>query len=206
MSGASRRFQRGLSLVEMLVACSLLLLALTLGFGLLEPSLRHSRSGLEQVDRLQTASRIRRNLQKDFATTVPSGVSYHTGSTSMLLAVHPLGTVTANGQQAWAPEVMVYAWDEQDKTLRKTHWKQADSTLAVGTLTMRPREFTQSEMQAMSGEGGHFTQVLALDLKSLELEWHQSVEKALPLKVSYTLEAQTKEKNFSFETYFPQSL
>lgn len=107
--------ERGLTLVETLIAASLALLVLGLVTQLMVNSFRISGKGAVRVDLQQRAMTLTSKLERDLRQSPSGALGFRFDSTPALLSIHPRRNDT--GTVAWLGEVYLYSWS--DNVLRR---------------------------------------------------------------------------------------
>ncbi len=203
----SERALLGLTLIEVLIAASLLLLALSLLTTLVVPSIRYSADGLTQIDLQRSADSLRRHLTRDLLESVPAGVSFAGNAEQTRVAIHPLGEISASGQQVWKDEIILFGWDAEEARLRRSLWTQGTGQFPVPGLLVRAQTFTFGDLESLWSDQTRFDRIMAENLVGFELNWHGENPQSLPLRVRLVfLTPRGLTSEYSFERYLPQSL
>ncbi len=114
---------RAFTLTEILVAATLLLLALGLAFGYLIPAARAAGRLRIRSHLQQTAVVALRDITSGATTTSPRGFSWASGPGTVALAFNPVdGIQTADAALRWSEVYDITWWRQSDHTLRKRRW------------------------------------------------------------------------------------
>jgi hypothetical protein len=125
------RKQRGLTVIEALIAVLLASLLFSLVFQLIVPVFRRTSERSVRVEIQQKAAITMTKLVNDLQSTSISGVSIGPEASpteASALALHPLLDIDADGNRVYNPFFLVYAYDPTQNSLYR--WK-SDGT-AVG--------------------------------------------------------------------------
>ncbi len=109
--------RRGFSLLEIMMAASLLLLLLALVVQIIVPMGKGSVRGAQQVELQQLAAMTVQRLARELETAGPGGISYLPGD-PVILALHRLVDVGGDGSQIYSDQVDLYWWSPRDRVLR----------------------------------------------------------------------------------------
>ena len=110
---AARRKGSGLTLVEVLVACTLGLVVLTLMVQSLIPTMLASRKAADRVDLHQRATLLGERIATDLRQSARSAVGVFPSSGRLQVSVHP--RQTDSGTVAWQNLLRVYDWSQSNQ-------------------------------------------------------------------------------------------
>lgn len=127
-----------MTLVELLVASVLALVALGVLISVLLPSLRSSKKIGKRVELQQVATLTLSRLARQLDSTVGTGVAIWGDSFS----IHPMGGVSGDGQQFFEDYLLVYSWNADEKTLDFREWK--DSSVLINGPYAPPPDVLQA--------------------------------------------------------------
>lgn len=132
--------RRAFSLLETLVACALMGIALLIVGQLLNAQLRISRRGQEQMALQHEQVWLRESLRRDLFRTSGLGISLEANSLS--LAIQPLVDVGPDGSAIYATgELLLYRWTSAGR-LERHHWSsQPPLTLSSPALHLSPADW-----------------------------------------------------------------
>lgn len=116
-SAAFARGGRGFSLLEIMMAASLLLLLLALVVQIIVPMGKGSVRGAQQVELQQLAAMTLQRLTRDLEMAGPGGIACQPGD-PVVLALHRLMDVGGDGSQIYSDQVDLYWWSPRDRVLR----------------------------------------------------------------------------------------
>ncbi len=120
--------RKGFSLIEILVACVLLILILTLIFQVVIPMGRGTVRGSQQMELQQVGTNAINKLADDLQKAPPAGITRipatgpPPGNTPLLLSIQPLSGVDSIGQQVWSEQLIIYWWYPGSQELRRMTW------------------------------------------------------------------------------------
>lgn len=117
---------KGYTLVEILIASTLMLLLLALTFQVIVPTFRTTSERSARVELEQVAALAVNRVVADLESTAPSGVGLllaltPTDPTGMV--VHPLLNVDASGGQVWDDKLVVVYFDPGLRRLTRWVWE-----------------------------------------------------------------------------------
>lgn len=114
--------KKGYTLLEILVACGLLILVFVLAFGYLLPATKaagryRTRNHLQQVAMVAI-----RTIEEAAATTAPGGFSW-SFSSPVAIAFNPVDRLQpTNAVLVWSANYQMFWWDEAKESLKETRW------------------------------------------------------------------------------------
>ncbi len=152
---SKRRRPDGFTLVEILLAGSLLLVLVVLAAEVLLPMARGSRRASEQIHLQQLAQLSLERISNDLACAPLEGVtlvSLPGGGNA--LSVQRLADVTAQGDQLWKDSLSVYWLDPLTSRLCWREWPPAPPTVGSHPFVPdAPYQPSSSELQQVVGAG-----------------------------------------------------
>lgn len=155
------RDRRGLTLFEILVAASLLLVVLGVMVSVLVPALRASVKGSNQSELQQLAAVTLDRLLGDLERTPPTGTMLPDGGSPVVLGLHPLAGVAPDGSQLWNEEIVVYHWDEAAGTITRETWPPQPPVLGRAVSNAGATRFPADELRRIAAETGGTERILA---------------------------------------------
>ncbi len=114
--------RRGWTLVEVLVAASLLVLGLSVLTAVLVPALESSRTGSQLAQLQQQAALIVEWVASDLAATPPAGFRAQPIPEGLVLALHPVSDITSSSTLTWSDQAVLYSWDFENRSLLRKRW------------------------------------------------------------------------------------
>lgn len=162
--------KRGFSLIEVLVAASLLLLVVTLIAQLLVPSLHLSVRGTERSSLQQTGSLAMARLSEDLLTTNLAAVSWadSVAGSPAVLALQPMDSPSPQGRPAYRNALISYTWLPAATELRREVWNPPPASW--GLVTQAPTRLARvTLMQIPSTTLPYERRILSRDAVLLEL-------------------------------------
>lgn len=181
--------ERGFTFTEILVASTLLLLALGLVLGYLLPAASAAGRLRVRSHLQQTAVVVLRDIVAGAATTSPRGFSWSFGPPTVTLAFNPVERVQpADAALRWSDVYDLIWWNPTDHTLRKKRWppgppspSEAERT-SIRAKRLSPERLT--EIVAGEPQG----RILARGVKRFKVS-HAGAEGALtqPITVELTM-------------------
>lgn len=124
MLGA-RRFQTGLSLIEVMVASVLSLVTLSVLISVLIPTLRSSKRISNRVELQQIATLTLSRIARDLDSSASGAISMSRHS----LCIHPIQSVASDGAQVYSESVLLYSWEQTERLLLFRKWR--DSSISI---------------------------------------------------------------------------
>lgn len=186
--------RRGFTLTEVMVASSLLLLALGLALGYLLPAVRAAGRLRARSHLQQSAVVALREIAAGAATTSPRGFSWSFAPT-VALAFNPVDEVQlADAALRWSDHYDIIWWSQSDHTLRKRRWPPGPPSPSEleGTSIRAKRLSPERIAEILSGEPQG--RILARGVKRFKLS-HGGTEGALiqPITVELSLVEEGRE-------------
>jgi hypothetical protein len=135
--------RKGLTLLELTISATLILLVLGLGASFLLPLLRMQVKGAERAELQQRASVLTEELRRDLSQSNAAGVSLFQQGGEMMLAVHLCENVAQDGTLVWKDRLSVHHWSRSTGRWTRGQWvdpqrkwlrANAPTRLAEGTL------------------------------------------------------------------------
>lgn len=120
--------RRGFSLIEILIACVLLILILGLILEVVVPMGRGTVRGSQQIELQQIGSTVLNRICEDLETAATAGITRYpatgipAGNQTLLLSIQPLTGVDSAGQQTWSESLILYWWKPQNGKLYRMTW------------------------------------------------------------------------------------
>lgn len=150
-------------MAEVLLSVAVLAIALQLGVDVLFPTIRLADRETRRAQNGQNGLLCITRLETDFQRATADSIQFSAGDQESLIVLRQLDNVTADGQQVWADELVLYWW--HSKTLKRATLKAQSS---------RPRYFNQTEMAALRDSVSSWRQVCD-SLQSLEISLQGSL-------------------------------
>ena len=131
---------RAFTLLEVLLAATLSLLALTLLVQILIPLLHSFAWTSARAELLQATSLASRYLVGDVQRSPMRGLVLPTPAHPGLLSVHGVSDLTDTGRAVWAPQLIVYRWEPAQRSLTRKVWPPGPPNLPAlsATTPLRP--------------------------------------------------------------------
>lgn len=181
--------RNGFTLVEMLVAFTLVVLLFGLFIQFLVPALRKSASTSVKAQRQQRATLSLRKLVTEMERTTVAGISVLEDPPTV--AVHPIVDVTQNSRRVYADHVVVYQYDRAGQRILRGEWKSGSSP-----NTMVPKRLTQDELTKATLFFTREPVAVARDISDLDFV-HQGTKGFLRLPLQVKMEMQEKDTDGS---------
>lgn len=191
MGGRPQHRERGIGLIEVLVAATLAILLLSLLHRFLVPVLQTNARVSVLVHLRQQATVSLEHLARDFRATSGSTISYLPRSSSapdqpVVLALNRVESVTSSGRQLYENRVTLYVWDPVAKTLKREVWPPEPPTLAETPDGTRPITFDELELLELALTDNGTEKLLASDVE--EFQPLQAWPITLPVEATLRLE------------------
>ncbi|MDQ7821354.1 MAG: type II secretion system protein [Candidatus Eremiobacteraeota bacterium] len=194
--------KRGFTILELLVACAVLVILMSLVIAFLVPGMRISALGAARVEIQQEALRSIQKINTDLDLSVPAGVGlYITGAVPkqgpLYLSVMRLSYVDPQGKQLWEDNLVVYSWKGPGTPLVRKVWTPS-SQPALGLTFTTPSRFLQSQIIQIADEPLLRGQIVARDVAELNMESSSAAPTvSSPVKITIKLsrEAATGRKD-----------
>jgi type II secretory pathway pseudopilin PulG len=158
-----RAYASGFTLVELLIACTLLLLALTLAFGYLIPATRAAYRFRTRSHLQQSAVVVMSKIAQAASTTAPGGFGWSSGPDLVALSFNPLDDLQGvNAVLRWSEVFDLFWWSRADHTLRQRRWPPGPP-LPQGPESgiVRAKRLTAARLAAVTGDPGGSSRILA---------------------------------------------
>lgn len=190
-SGSFARTGRAFTLLELVVASTLLLLLLGLAFSFLVPALRYSRTGMVESEIQQAATLSMRRIVGDLEDANAAGISWQSEPT--VLSVHRVVDANDKGRKVYAGELVVYLWDKDRKLLLRRTWPPEPPSLPAAPTTDAPFRVDSVGLGLLAAERDGKERILARYVEEFSLQ-HAGVDDHIgqPLTVRLLLENQTE--------------
>lgn len=122
--------RRGFSLIEILIACVLLLLILGLIMEVVIPMGRGTVRGSQQIEMQQVGTSAINRIAEDLSTAPPTGVTRVptagpptvASMDRLIVSIQPLTGVDTVGQQVWADHLIILWWEKASGKLFRMQW------------------------------------------------------------------------------------
>ncbi|MCA9791547.1 MAG: prepilin-type N-terminal cleavage/methylation domain-containing protein [Candidatus Eremiobacteraeota bacterium] len=190
-----RNRQRGMTLVETLVAASLSLLLFFWSVRWLMPMMSLQARGLERAELQHQTTRALSLLRSDLLTSNPAGIRAVQSTQEVVVAIQPLGPVSADGNLSWSPTMVLYCYDPAQQTILRRHWQApADTSLR------KPIQMSDDQLIGLVSQA-RLERVVAANV------FHFSVEgQTLPLRVEVGLGSRLDSSRYCVaETFGPRT-
>lgn len=184
------RFSRGFTLTEVMVAATLLLLALGLAFGYLIPASRAANRLRIRAHLQQTAQVALRSILTEASTTSPRGFSGSSGPEKVALAFNPVDSIQiADASLRWAESYVIIWWEKSDHTLRERRWPPGPPSATSGeTSIVKAKRLTAERLAEIINAEPTGGRILAKGVREFKVS-HRGTEGAFvqPITVELTL-------------------
>lgn len=138
--------RKGYTLLEVIVASSLLLLVLALAFGYLVPATKAAARYRTRSHLQQTATVALKRIEEVAATTSPGGFSW-SDADPVAVAFNPVENLQpGNAVLLWTTTFRTFWWDSEQELLREAEWppgppepSEAESSVLRAKRLLRPR-------------------------------------------------------------------
>ncbi|MGE0493532.1 MAG: type II secretion system protein J [Vulcanimicrobiota bacterium] len=193
---------RAYTLVEVLVAAFLMSLLLTVLFQVLFPLVRASHRSYRRISMQEVGGLALDRLARQFEATPAVGVTPpQTTAQQVVLALHPIDSVSSSGRQFYADHLEVFHWRRDSGRLIHETWTEAGVD-----LSLEPRRLTAIELQAVVDSDNGSERVLAHGVTSFVVAAAGSGPGlVLPLTVTLKLEDQSDRLELSRRLYLMNS-
>jgi prepilin-type N-terminal cleavage/methylation domain-containing protein len=168
--------RKGFSLIEILIACVLLLLILGLIMEVVIPMGRGTVRGSQQIELQQVGTMAVNRIAEDLSTAPPAGITRVPSSgpptsgsgNRLILSIQALTGVDTVGQQVWADHLIILWWEKPSGKLYRMKWPPGYP------LTRRPDidepfKPTASELQRLCDNPRDQEKLLGI-IKSLDID------------------------------------
>lgn len=136
----------GYSIVEVLVAASLLSLLGLMVVRFLHPALRVSARSSARSTAAQQSLILGSRIERDLQSTAAAGFSYHSGPVTWL-AVHPIVGADNQGRTLFSnDQVVVYRWDSSTNTMNRWEWPGGG---VIDSPDLEPLRFDRPELEGL---------------------------------------------------------
>lgn len=160
------RIRRAFSLIEVVLASTLLLLLLGTLVSILIPMLRASEKGNELSDLRQMAALCLETVAEDVEQSGAAGMAvYSTPGIPQALSVHQVLGLNADGSALWERTVRLYAWDQPARRVDRHVFPPVGPGVTAPTQA-KPYRFLLPELAAALGSP---RQMLASDVVKFEV-------------------------------------
>ena len=148
-----RKFHRGTTLVEVLIATGLLAGLATLVTAFFITVLRSTGENYEKSGLQSEASVILRYIESDLEsahsskilTTQPGGPG-----TDFFLSIQQIDGVDVNGFLRWKNQAVIYRWDSTRTALIRKVWPPDTASLGIDFETFSPPTLTETQLETMA--------------------------------------------------------
>lgn len=180
--------RRGMSLLETLLAGTLLTMVMGLVLSFLVPTFRNSSRGGLRVEMQQQASISMERLVIDLEHGAPASVSIlpaPAGSNEVSgVAVQRMEGYTSSGSQLWETQLIVYYWLPKTQTLKREIWNNGmKPALPVTLLDYHPARITRQDLIDIINDGSAPESTLARGVTKFSVEYP-----APPLQQPYRIQ------------------
>ncbi|MBN9414225.1 MAG: type II secretion system protein [Candidatus Eremiobacteraeota bacterium] len=184
--------RRGMSLLETLLAGTLLTMVMGLALSFLIPTFRNSSRGGLRVEMQQQASIALERLVIDLEHGAPASVSIlpaPTGTDEVSgVAVQRMEGYTSSGSQLWEMQLIFYYWLPKTGTLKREIWKNGmNPSLSVTLLDYHPAHVTRQDLLAVINDGSSPESNLARGVTKFSVDYPAPPYQQ-PYRIQLTLE------------------
>lgn len=181
-----------MSLLETLLAGSLLTMVMGLVLSFLIPTFRNSSRGGLRVEMQQQASIAMERLVIDLEHGAPASVSIlpePTGTDEVSgVAVQPVEGYTSSGAQVWETQLVVYYWLPKTRTLKREIWNNGlKPPLPVTLLDYHPAHITRQDLIDIINDGTSPETNLARGVSKFSVDYPAPPNQQ-PYRIQLTLE------------------
>ncbi|MBI3929334.1 MAG: type II secretion system protein [Armatimonadetes bacterium] len=160
MAGRPAPLKSGFTLVELLIACTLLILVLGTVVQILVPAFRVSARTSSRSDLQRSALMSLNRLRADLENSIAPGVVVHAPDAGeLLVSIHPVEWIQPDGLLRWQERLILYQW--RDGVLRRNVYGPA-----AATAPLRP---SADEIRTLL-EASNQTVLLARDVRELSVQ------------------------------------
>lgn len=177
---------RGFTLVEILVAGTLLLGMLGLISQVIVPVMRASARTSVRVELQALANVSMQKLTTDLNLVAAQGISgpFQAPNGSISFALHRNAGFSSDGKPLWSTQMVVYRWDTDAQILYRSLWPPSATNTLVSPLEIKRLQETEVDRAVADGD----TRVLASSVTHFHFEKGPAGETQLPLAVALKLE------------------
>ena len=184
--------RRGMSLLETLLAGTLLTMVMGLVLSFLIPTFRNSSRGGLRVEMQQQASIALERLVIDLEHGAPASVSLlpaPTGTEEVSgVAVQRMEGYTSSGSQLWETQLIFYYWLPKTGTLKREIWKNGmNPSLSVTLLDYHPAHVTRQDLLDVINNGSAPESTMARGVTKFSVDYPLPPYQQ-PYRIQLTLE------------------
>ena len=206
--------RRGLTLLEMLAASSLSLLALSILSSVLVPAFRSTAHNGARVEMQQQSAVVVRRITRDVQSSLPAGMALLKTSEGQLLSIHRITGVVAGDPplQSFSRQLVFYRYRRAQGTLERLVWpadpakpKTFDSLLQPpnGSEAIKPTTASLTTILSGTLSGQRLaSEVTSFDISSPTAE----PEVMSPLDVQMDLRRMLPGRSLATVSHFSQKL
>jgi hypothetical protein len=189
MFGAKIWRRRGLSLVEVLIASTLLLGLLALMTQVVGPVMRASNRTAVRVELQSLATVAMQKLTTDLTHTSSTGISgpFVGADNTVKFALHPKTGFSTDGTPLFSTQLVVYRWRPSTQKLSRVEWPASPTNTMVSPLKVRQLDELQIDEALVAGA----ERVLAPNVSNFYFQSGGGVGIRLPLEVGLRLEKES---------------
>jgi Tfp pilus assembly protein PilV len=176
--------ERGLSLVEVLIAFTLFVLAMGLLIQVVVPAMRIARQTTERMHRQQFVRVALDRLVNDLTSTSFEGLSVHeTTGVSLLATVHPIVSVDLDGNRIWGNTLVLWEWTSASGHLTRS----VSEGPAPSDLSIHPFQPLTAEAIALKSQLNE-SRILLHDVISMSIQDQNPTNSVWDQPLSISLE------------------
>lgn len=180
--------RRGISLLETLLAMTLLVLLASLFFSYLIPLLEAGQRATVLSDLRQQTALTLETLAADIEQSAAPGLTLTSSSPGvwLTLSVHQVQASTTDGNTIWSDRVRLYSWDTSRAQVRVLVCPPLPAGVTTRVLQTRPARFSGPDLQVLL-HAGLPSRVLCSDVEDFQVVGPSSHGLVNPVRLSLTL-------------------
>lgn len=192
-TSSTSRADRGFTLIEALIASTLMLLLFGVVASAFGPTLRATARSLTQAELQQEVDTALRFVEADVKRTVGGGIGLLPAEADkpqqpVALGLVRLEGVASDGRQVWETQAVVYVWDRgSGRLLRRLYPPQPPAGLDVPFSPGHPVQLATDALLRIASERGDAVRVLASGVRRFEVG-HGGKGTAIEPPLTLTLE------------------
>jgi hypothetical protein len=180
---------RGLSLVEVMIASTLLLGLMALMTQVIGPVMRASNRTAIRVELQSLASVSMQRITTDVTHTSSTGISgpFVEADNTVKFAVHQNAGFSPDGTALWSTQLAVYRWQPSTQKLSRFDWPASPTNTEVSPLKVM--QLDQTQLDDALAEGAE--RILASNVTDFYMGGGGMVGVRLPIEVRLKLEKES---------------
>lgn len=182
-----------MSLLETLVAGTLLTVVMGMILSILIPTFRNTSRGGLRVEMQQQASIALERLVIDLEHGAPASVSVlpapPASSDVSGVAVQRIDGYSSSGAQQWEKQLVVYYWLPKTRALKREIWMNGmKPALPVTLLDYHPSRITRQDLIEIINDGSSPEKTLARGVSKFKVDYPDDLSKRQPYQIELRLE------------------